>query len=382
MPLFHSNFRIRDSTSTQPIGISQWEDILNLLNADDGKYVSASEALKNPDIQSAVIQLSGDLATAKFKANMPRAQGILDNPSRISNPRTFWVTMFAQMILNGESFAYRWRNANGIDDHWEYLRPSQVQIYELSDGSGLVYNLSFDEPGIGLMENVPASNVIHLRYFSMNAATGISPLLSLANTLNIKKQSDQLTMSALAQSVTSPGIVSETSTQFKDDLSVSRSQAIGKMMNSSKAGPIVLMPGESYTPLEIKSNVANILKQVDWTSTQIAKALQIPDSYLNGQGDQQSNVQQIGGLYANTLNRDMNMVLSELNWQLSADITADIRLAIDPLHNTYATSLLNTKNLEANQVATALKEVGYLPEDVPSATTVAATDPPQKGEDE
>ncbi|KGO32084.1 hypothetical protein Q757_03175 [Oenococcus alcoholitolerans] len=115
-------------------------------------------------------------------------------------------------------------------------------------------------------------------------------------------------------------------------------------------------------------------------STQIAKAFQIPDSYLNGQGDQQSSLTQIQGMYGNTLNRDMQMVLSELNWQLSADITADIRRAIDPQYNTYASALLNSKNLEANQVVKALQDIGYLPDDIPQATQSGASDPPQKGE--
>ncbi|MGL2219057.1 phage portal protein [Oenococcus oeni] len=382
MPLFHSNFRIRDSTtSISPINDGYWNDVLSLFNSDNDHYISAWKALKNPDIQSAVTQLSGDLASAKLKANMPRAQGILDNPSKLSNPRTFWVAMFAQMILGGEAFAYRWRNANGIDDHWEYLRPSQVQVGELSDGSGLVYNISFDEPDTGLMNNVPASDVIHLRYFSMNGMTGISPLHSLATTLNVKKQADALTLKALAQSVTANSVLSEPS-QVADQYALARAKTLTKQLQASGGVPVVLMPGETFTPLEIKSNISNLLSQVDWTSTQIAKAFQIPDSYLNGQGDQQSSILQIQGMYGNTLNRDMNMVLSELNWQLSADITADIRQAIDPLHNSYAASLLGTKNLQPNQVAAALKEVGFLPADIPDAVQSVAPDPPQKGVNE
>ncbi len=124
-------------------------------------------------------------------------------------------------------------------------------------------------------------------------------------------------------------------------------------------------------------NVSSLLSQVDWTSTQIAKAFQIPDSYLNGQGDQQSSLDQIEGLYANTLNRDMNMVLSELNNKLNANITADIRKAIDPLGNDYATALLASKNLTAAQVSIALKESGYLSQNVPNGV---AADPPQEGE--
>lgn len=387
MPLLNSNFHIRDSTNEYPISTSQWSQVLSSIDPDKGHYISAWKALRNPDIQSAITQIAGDLATAELNASVVRAQGILNNPSKLSNPRTFWVAMFAQMILGGESFAYRWRNANGIDDHWEYLRPSQVQIFELSDGSGLVYTVSFDEPDIGVVENIPSSDMIHFRYFSMNGMTGISPLYSLFTTLDIKKRSDQLTMKALSQSVVASSVLSEP-TRVSDQYSLGRAKTLKKQLESADGIPVVLMPDEKFTPLEMKSNIADLLGQVDWTSTQIAKAFQIPDSYLNGQGDQQSSLDQIEGLYANTLNRDMNMVLSELSVRLSATVTANIRPAIDPLGNSYATALLASKNLTADQVSFALQESGYLPSGMPKApvvsttTTSVANNPPQEGEDD
>lgn len=364
----------------QPVGLNNWQDVLSFLSPDNGNYVSAWDALQNPDVQSAVTQIAGDLASAKLKSDKPRIQGILDNPSKVSNARTFWVAMFAQMILGGEAFAYRWRNVNGVDDHWEYLRPSQVQTFQLSDGSGLIYMLSFDEPDIGIIENVPSSDMIHIRYFSMNGMTGISPLYSLANTLNIKNKSDQLTLSALAQSITVNSTL-ELPGQVSDNYAMARAKTLMKQVQTSGGVPVTLMPGEKLMPLEIKSNIASLLQQVDWTSTQIAKALQIPDSYLNGQGDQQSSIEQIQGMYSNTLHRDMQMVLSELNQKLTANITADIRKAIDPLYDNYAKTLLSTRILQPAQITQALKDVGYLSENIPDAVPVVGQ-PPQKGENE
>ncbi|AVI94100.1 HK97 family phage portal protein [Oenococcus oeni] len=388
MPLFHSNFHIRDSTAKTSIPIESWTNIMDFLDPDKGHFISAYKALRNPDIQSAVMQISGDLATAELKADATRAQGILNNPSVLSNARTFWVTMFAQMILGGEAFAYRWRNANGTDDHWEYLRPSQVQTFELSDGSGLVYNLSFDEPDIGLIQNVPQADVINFRLFSMNAISGFNPLYSLFNTLNIKNQSDSLTLKALSQAVTTNSVL-QVPAKIDDKYSMARSKTLAKQLQTSGGLPVVLAEGETLTPLEIRSNISALLSQVDWTSTQVAKAFQIPDSYLNGQGDQQSSVGQIEGLYANTLNRDMNAVLSELNNKLNANVTADIRKAVDPFGNSYATALLTSKNLTADQVSFALQKSGYLPDGMPKApvatttsTTSVANNPPQEGENE
>ena len=51
------------------------------------------------------------------------------------------------------------RNSNGTDTQWEYLRPSQVAPFLLEDGSGLVYNVTFDGPEIGYRQ---ALSLIHI----------------------------------------------------------------------------------------------------------------------------------------------------------------------------------------------------------------------------
>ena len=142
-----------------------------------------------------------------------------------------------------------------------------------------------------------------------------------------------------------------------------------KQINSSNGGPVVLDDLETYQPLEMKADVAKLLAQTDWTGKQIAKVFGIPDSYLNGQGDQQSNIDQIKGMYANALNRYMQSIVSELSNKFACEIKADIRPAIDPLNTNYAEAISAiTKNgvLAQNQAADILQQAGYLPEDLPA----------------
>ncbi|MCT7889422.1 MAG: phage portal protein, partial [Lactobacillus crispatus] len=88
------------------------------------EYVSADTALKNSDIFSLISQLSADLALVKLNANKDRVQNLIDNPSNLTNGFSFWQGMFAQLLLDGNAYAYRWRNINGVDLYWEFLRPS------------------------------------------------------------------------------------------------------------------------------------------------------------------------------------------------------------------------------------------------------------------
>ena len=350
--------------------INDSSDLLNFITNTQSKYVNADAALQNSDVASIVFQLSSDLADGQLKASQPRAQGILNNPSNTTNAHAFWQSMYEQLLLGGEAFAFRWLNNNGTDKYWEYLRPSQVQPYLLEDGSGMIYTVSFDEQELGTFEAVPQGRMIHLRLTSRNGGlTGISPLASLASELEIKDQSDKLTLSALARSVLAPGILTVKGGGLltsKDK--ASRSRQFMKQVASSDSGPIVLDDLEDYTPLEIKSNVAQLLNQVSWTSSQIAKAYGVSDAMLNGTGDAQSSIQMVGQQYIKSLSRFARPVESELNNKLNADITLDLRRAVDPLSDDYATkisALIKNGTITGNQGEYLLKQSGYLPDDLP-----------------
>ena len=357
------------------LAIADDTDILHFLDPDNSdKYVDARTALKNSDIYSIVFQLSADLANGKLKADAPRAQGILNNPTQTSNAHAFWQSMFAQLLLGGECFAYRWRNQNGTDMTWEYLRPSQVTPFLLEDGSGLIYNINFDEPEVGVMEAVPQSDLIHIRLLSQNGGkTGISPLSALANELQIKDKSNKLTLSALGRSIIAPGILSiKHGGLLSDEEKASRSRKFMKQTSKSENGPIVIDDLEEYTPLEVKSNVAQLLNQVNWTGAQIAKVYGVSDSIINGQGDQQSSIQMMGNAYVKSLSRYAKAVTGELNNKLNANINLDLRSAIDPLGDSYATTISNLRKngaIAANQAVWLLKESNYFPEEMPEAST-------------
>ena len=368
MPLFNQKV-------SPGLSIADDTDILHFLNPDNSdKYVDARTALKNSDIYSIVFQLSADLANGKLKADAPRAQGILNNPTQTSNAHAFWQSMFAQLLLGGECFAYRWRNQNGTDMTWEYLRPSQVTPFLLEDGSGLIYNINFDEPEVGVMEAVPQSDLIHIRLLSQNGGkTGISPLSALANELQIKDKSNKLTLSALGRSIIAPGILSiKHGGLLSDEEKASRSRKFMKQTSKSENGPIVIDDLEEYTPLEVKSNVAQLLNQVSWTGAQIAKDYGVSDSIINGQGDQQSSIQMMGNAYVKSLARYAKAVTGELNNKLNANINLDLRSAIDPLGDSYATTISNLRKngaIAANQAVWLLKESNYFPEEMPEAST-------------
>lgn len=373
MPLFKPKILNQGSVS---IGIND-ADIINFLNPNGSTYVSATEALAHSDLYSIIFQLSADLATSKLQTNNLINQGLLNNPTQTSNSFSFWQSMFAQLLLDGNAFAYRWRNSNGVDVRWEYLRPSQVSTFLLDDGSGLIYNVTFDEPFVGVKMNIPQSDMIHFRLLSNDGGkTGVSPLTSLSNELKIQDSSNRLTIAALAKSIVNPGILTIKGAGLLDaKTKSSRSRQFMNQINNSKGGPIVLDDLEEYTALEISSDVSKLLAQTDWTTRQIAKVYGISESSLNGKGDQQSSVVMMAGEYVKSLSRFSNPAVAELSNKLSSLVTIDLRPALDPTGQQFVSqvaSLTSSKALGPEQATWLLKESGYLPMGLPDPPKPAA----------
>lgn len=353
------------------LSINDDSDVLNFLApSGDSKYVDVRTALKNSDIYSLIYQLSADLADAHLVADSSRTQGILDHPSNMANVHAFWQSMFAQLLLCGEAFAYRWRNPNGTDTQWEYLRPSQVTPFLLEDGSGLIYNVSFDEPNVGVVQAIPQSDMIHIRLLSKNGGkTGMSPLASLADELAIRDASNRLTLTALGRSIMAPGVLSITKGGLLNGkMRAKRSREFMEQMNDSNSGPIVLDDLETYKPLEIQGNVAQLLNQANWTGAQIAKVYGVSDSVINGQGDQQSSIDMMNANYLQSLSRFARSITGELNDKLAGNIKMDLRPVVDPTGDAYVTNISNLQKngtLAANQATWLLQQAGYLPEELP-----------------
>ena len=364
MPFF--NF---SNNNRQTVDLNSEELVNYLTDGDSGKYVSANQALANSDLYSLIAQLSADLAWVRFQAQSNRWQKFLQNPSKETNGFSFWQAMFAQLLLDGNAYAYRWRNDNGVDLYWEGLRPSQVSVYKNLNGPGLIYDINFDEPNIGTKYNVSQSDVIHFRLMARDSIglTGYSPLKALTAELSIKNKSNQLTKNALSQSVTSPGILTVThGGKLSAELKAAHARAFMKQVSDGK--PVVLDDLETWTPLEVKGDVAKLLSQADWTSKQIAKVYGFPDSYLNGKGDQQSNLDQENSQYAKALKRYVGPIVSEFNNKLNTQITPDLRPAIDAVGDGLAghiSKMVKDGALSANQAQFVLQKAGYFPQDMP-----------------
>lgn len=367
MPVFNITNLATESPPSNQGGFFDITDPEFLATLNGSEWVSAETALKNSDLFSIISQLSNDLATAKLTTSRKQMQGIVDNPSNNANRFNFYQSIFAQMLLGGEAFAYRWRNDNGRDMKWEYLRPSQVTFNRLDNQNGLYYNITFDDPRIPPKQHVPQSDILHFRLLSVDGGlTSVSPLMALGRELDIQKASDKLTLNSLKNALNANGILKIKGGGLLDfKTKVSRSRQAMKQM---QGGPLVLDDLEDFTPLEIKSNVAQLLKQADWTTGQFAKVYGIPENVVGGQGDQQSSLEMSSNVYSKAVARYLRPFLSELSQKLSCDVDADIFPAVDPTGANYISrinSMVKSGTLAQNQGLYILQQAEILPKELP-----------------
>ncbi|WEM62049.1 phage portal protein [Streptococcus parauberis] len=363
-------FKFSNAVTETPTGQFFSNDDLDYLltNTANSEWVSAKVALRNSDLFAVINQLSSDLATVKLTAERKQVQGVLNNPSVSASRHGFYQSMFAQLLLAGESFAYRHRNINGRDVSWEFIRPSQVNYNTADHTDGLYYNVTFDDPRIEPKLHVPQSDIIHFRLLSVDGGlSGVSPLLALTREMDIQKASDKLTMNALTNSLNMNGILKIKNGGLLDfKTKQARSRQAQRQMTG---GPLVLDDLEEFTPIEIKSNVAQLLSQTDWTSKQFAKVYGIPDSYLGGQGDQQSSIDMISGMYANAISRYLRPAVSELETKLGSKIDSDLFPAVDPLgslHIKRVNEMVQVGTLAKNQGLFVLQNAEILPLNLPN----------------
>lgn len=315
----------------QMLGSGDYELGYSLRNGQlvfNSGYVSATKALKYSDVFAVVNKLSEDMASVHFQTDNSFTKKVLTNPSHLTNSFAFLRSMYAQMLLTGNSYAYIWGDKSNRSDHLEYLKPSQVNIYKSGDGENLTYDLTFPDTQEPDMNNVPSSQIIHLKTMSIDGGlVGISPLSALSKELQLQDANKGLALDAMKNGLNISGILKLN----RGDLSNPkiRNSVRNKFEETSKNGhTIVLDALEDYQPLEINKDISKLLSSTDWTGDQIAKVYGVPQDYL-GTESEHSNIEQVTIQYSQTIGRYIRGVQSELSLKLNGNIDYDINQVSD-----------------------------------------------------
>lgn len=341
---------------------------------DSAQYVGVS-ALKNSDVLTATSIIAGDIA--RFPLIKKNINGDIIQDEDINyllnvkstgnaSARTWKFAMAVNTILTGNAYSRILRDPRtGKALQFQFYKPSETRVEEL-DSHELIY--TFVDSLTGKEVACEADDVIHWKFFSHDTILGRSPLLSLGDEISLQN-SGTSTLLKFFKDGFSSGILKMEGAMLSGEARKKAREEFEKMREGAKGGsPLVFDKTMSYEPLEIDTNVLQLISSNNFSTAQIAKALRIPSYKLGVNSPNQSVAQLTEDYVTNDLPFYFDAITSELGLKIfSPRDRRKCRLEFDTRSVTgrnvdEIVKLVNNTLLTPNQ---GLIELGKQPSDNP-----------------
>ena len=313
----------------QPLGSTKpsYDDyISSVLSGNYSPEYTGISALKNSDILTAVTIIAGDIARfpllkKDFTGNIEQDADLnyLLNVKSTGNvsARTWKFAMTVNAILTGNSFSRILRDPKTDKAlQFQFYRPSETTVEETNDHR-LIY--TFRDRLTGKAIGCKAEDVIHWKFFSHDTILGRSPLLSLGSEISLQ-DGGLNTLIKFFRDGFSSGIIKLKGAQLNGEARKKARMDFEQMREGSTGGsPLVFDDTQEYTPLEIDTNVLQLITSNNFTTAQIAKALRVPSYKLGVNSPNQSVAQLAEDYVANDLPFYFDAITSELALKVLGD---------------------------------------------------------------
>ena len=222
--------------------------------------------------------------------------------------------MAVNTILTGNSYSRILRDPRtGKALQFQFYKPSETRVEEL-DSHELIY--TFVDSLTGKEIACGADDVIHWKFFSHDTILGRSQLLSLGDEISLQN-SGTSTLLKFFKDGFSSGILKMDGSMLSGEARKKAREEFEKMREGAKGGsPLVFDNTMSYEPLEIDTNVLQLITSNNFSTAQIAKALRIPSYKLGVNSPNQSVAQLTEDYVTNDLPFYFDAITSELGLKI------------------------------------------------------------------
>lgn len=247
------------------------------------QYMGLS-ALKNSDVLTAVSIIAGDIARFPIikkdlddKIVKDEELSYLLNVRSTSNAtaRAWKFAMTVNAILTGNSYSRALRDptTNKVLQYVFY-KPSETIVEEDVNTHVLTYTFTDYSTGSTVVCN--ERDVVHWKFFTHDTITGRSPLLSLADEITLQENGIG-TLKKFFKSGFASGILTMKGSQLNKESRKRAREEFDYMREGSTGGsPLVMDATQEFVPLEIDTNVLQLINSNNYSTAQIAKCLRIP----------------------------------------------------------------------------------------------------------
>ncbi|MGE9908806.1 phage portal protein [Limosilactobacillus reuteri] len=243
-------------------------------------------ALRNSDVLTAVSHVASNVARFPIVIldddknavkNIKSVDYLLNkHPNDMLSAYHWRFLMTVNAILTGDGFSRIIRDPHTkVPLEIQYFPPSQTYIDD-SDLTNIKYEFtSINQKGGGQTIVVPAEDVIHFMFFTYDGIHGRSPLLSLADEIGLQDDGIK-TLRRFFKSGLKGGLLKAKGKLSPEARLKTRKAFEYAQANSNAGSPIVTDDTFDYSPIEIDTNVLQLINSNNYSTAQIAKALHIP----------------------------------------------------------------------------------------------------------
>lgn len=243
-------------------------------------------ALRNSDVLTAVSHVASNVARFPIVIldddknavkNIKSVDYLLNkHPNDMLSAYHWRFLMTVNAILTGDGFSRIIRDPHTKAPlEIKYFPPSQTYIDD-SDVTNIKYEFTpINQKGGGQTIVVPAEDVIHFMFFTYDGIHGRSPLLSLADEIGLQDDGIK-TLRRFFKSGLKGGLLKVKGKLSPEARLKTRKAFEYAQANSNAGSPIVTDDTFDYSPIEIDTNVLQLINSNNYSTAQIAKALHIP----------------------------------------------------------------------------------------------------------
>lgn len=297
-------------------------------NTSTGLGITPQNSLELTAIWSAVDQISNSIAKLPIyvyrhnnggdtEVGNHKISKLLKKPNPFISKFDFFKTMVANLLLNGNAYAWIDRGTNNNINALWILEPSAVSTNLDPTGKKLTYNISINSRAY----QIPHNDIIHLKRLSLDGYKGINPIDTASESVGIAKASNEWLGSYYGNGTTT-GDVLEVAGQLdkgaKDAIRSAWSEANSGLDNAKKVA--ILDMGMTYKPMNV-----NKIVDMDFINTQkfysveeVARLFNMPSTMLGDLSKATfSNVENLNLLYyKNTISPILCGIENELDDKL------------------------------------------------------------------
>ena len=297
---------INKDTSPKPDSSSAFLDALLSMSSDSDFYAGKS-VLRNPDVYSAVSTISNTVASCPFISNTPLISKMLNDPD-VDNIRSgfnFWSSVLTNLLINGNSFALIENGGHAL----RFIENNQMTV-TIDTNTGQVHY--YYSPNTQTTQEIAPSSILHFRILGTNGISGISPLYSLKDSLDLQATGNTTLKNMFSNSIR--GYLSVHKTDLNDS---ARSHLRDSFSKMAENGLAIGDDSISFQSIELDPNLIKAIQTNRLSSSKIAACFNIPEQLLGIDSAHSSIDQSMKALFLEGLEGYFQSIASELNNKLA-----------------------------------------------------------------